>query len=117
MVVDDAISVRKAVSQLMGDAGYEVFTARDGFDALQQLQSTAVDVVLTDLEMPQLNGLDLTRQLRQATATQALPIVMITSRSTDKHRQAAQDAGVSHYLTKPYTDADLLGLVRKLMLD
>lgn len=117
MVVDDAISVRKAVSQLMGDAGYEVFTARDGFDALQQLQSTAVDVVLTDLEMPQLNGLDLTRQLRQATATQALPIVMITSRSTDKHRQAAQEAGVSHYLTKPYADADLLGLVRKLMLD
>jgi chemotaxis protein histidine kinase CheA len=115
LVVDDAISVRKAVSQLLEDAGYEVLTARDGFDALQQLQATPVDAVITDLEMPQLNGLELTRQLRQAPALQALPVVMITSRTTDKHRQAAQEAGVSHYLTKPYTDGELLALLRQLL--
>jgi chemotaxis protein histidine kinase CheA len=115
LVVDDAISVRKAVSQLLEDAGLEVLTARDGFDALQQLQSEAVDLVITDLEMPQLNGLELTRQLRLNSDTAKLPVVMITSRATDKHRQAAQAVGVDHYLTKPYTDAALVKLVRGLL--
>ena len=115
MVVDDAISVRKAVSQLMQDAGYEVLAARDGFDALQQLEHQAVDIVLTDLEMPNLNGLDLTRQLRLRPQLQATPIVMITSRSTAKHRDAALAAGVTRYLTKPYTDQELVGCVRSML--
>ncbi len=115
LVVDDAISVRNAVSQLVSDAGYEVLTARDGFDALQRLKTERVDIVLTDLEMPNLNGLDLTRQLRLRAELQTMPIVMITSRATDKHRQAAFDAGVNLYLTKPYTDGDLLAHVRELL--
>jgi chemosensory pili system protein ChpA (sensor histidine kinase/response regulator) len=71
---------------------------------------------LTDLEMPQLNGLDLARRLRAEAATQSLPIVMITSRSTDKHRRAAEEAGIDLYLTKPYTDEQLLGHLRRLLL-
>jgi chemotaxis protein histidine kinase CheA/CheY-like chemotaxis protein len=115
LVVDDAISVRKAVSQLLADAGYETEGARDGFDAIQALSRARFDLVLTDLEMPNLNGLELTRQLRGRPELAALPIVMITSRATDKHRQAALDAGVNLYLTKPYTDGELLGHVRQLL--
>ena len=115
LVVDDSLSVRKALGQLLGDAGYEVDVARDGFEALDAIGAAAHDIVLTDLEMPNLNGLDLTRRLRQDAATRSVPVILITSRSSDKHREAAAEAGVSHYLTKPYTDADLLGRVRALV--
>jgi chemosensory pili system protein ChpA (sensor histidine kinase/response regulator) len=115
LVVDDSHSVRKTLSQLLGDAGYEVRTARDGFDALDQLSRQHADIVLTDLEMPNLNGLDLTRRLRESEAWKSLPVIMITSRGTDKHRAGATLAGVSAYLTKPYTDGELLGQVRDLL--
>lgn len=115
MVVDDALSVRKALLQLLGDAGYETDAARDGFEALQRLGGQRCDLLLTDLEMPNLNGLDLVRHLRQQAAWKALPVVMITSRTTDKHRDAALTAGVDLYLTKPYTDGELLGHVRALL--
>jgi chemosensory pili system protein ChpA (sensor histidine kinase/response regulator) len=119
LVVDDAISVRKAVAQLLSDAGYETVLARDGFDALARLDEARFDLVITDLEMPNLNGLDMTRHLRKGEAARGagagLPVVMITSRATDKHRQAALEAGVNRYLTKPYTDAELLGEVRRLL--
>jgi chemosensory pili system protein ChpA (sensor histidine kinase/response regulator) len=115
LVVDDSLSVRKTLSQLLADAGYEVRTARDGFDALEQLSRDKVDIVLTDLEMPNLNGLDLTRRLRETPALASLPVVMITSRGADKHRASAERVGVSAYLTKPYSDGDLLGRVRELL--
>lgn len=115
LVVDDSLSVRKSLAQLLGDAGYEVRTARDGFDALAQLGQAGADIVLTDLEMPQLNGLDFTRRLRQEPAWQHTPVIMITSRASDKHREGAERAGVNLYLTKPYTDADLLARVRELL--
>jgi chemotaxis protein histidine kinase CheA len=115
LVVDDSLSVRKSLAQLLGDAGYEVRTARDGFDALDQLTRAPSDIVLTDLEMPNLNGLDFTRRLRQSPQWQDLPVLMLTSRATDKHRDGALQAGVSDYLTKPYTDADLLDRVRNLL--
>lgn len=115
LVVDDSLSVRKTLSQLLADAGYEVRTARDGFDALEALSREKADIVLTDLEMPNLNGLDLTRRLRSSPAWSALPVVMITSRGTDKHRSHAEQVGVSAYLTKPYTDGELLARVRALI--
>jgi chemosensory pili system protein ChpA (sensor histidine kinase/response regulator) len=115
LVVDDSLSVRKTLSQLLTDAGYEVRTARDGFDALDQLAREKADIVLTDLEMPNLNGLDLTRRLRETPAWSALPVIMITSRGTDKHRAGAEQVGVSAYLTKPYSDGQLLGQVRELL--
>jgi chemosensory pili system protein ChpA (sensor histidine kinase/response regulator) len=115
LVVDDSLSVRKTLSQLLADAGYEVRTARDGFDALEQLSREKADIVLTDLEMPNLNGLDLTRRLRETPAFSALPVIMITSRGTEKHRAGAEQVGVSAYLTKPYSDGQLLGQVRDLL--
>ena len=114
LVVDDALSVRRSMQQLLGDAGYDVATAADGFEAIEQIRLKRPSLMLTDLEMPNLNGLELTRRLREVQQWMDLPIVMITSRAGDKHRAIAAEAGVDVYLTKPYLDADLLMHVRSL---
>ena len=114
LVVDDALSVRRSMQQLLGDAGYDVAMAADGFEAIEQIRLKRPALMLTDLEMPNLNGLELTRRVREVPQWMDMPIVMITSRAGDKHRQIASDAGVDVYLTKPYLDADLLMHVRTL---
>lgn len=114
LVVDDALSVRRSMQQLLEDAGYEVITAADGFLALEALRTQTPAIVLTDLEMPHLNGLELTKRLRELPQFMATPVVMITSRTSDKHRAMATEVGVDLYLTKPYTDAVLVGHVKRL---
>ena len=114
LVVDDAWSVRRSMQQLLEDAGYEVATAADGFEALDRLRASPPALVITDLEMPNLNGLELTRRVREVPHWSGIPVVMITSRTSDKHRGEAARAGVDVYLTKPYQDADLLLQVRSL---
>lgn len=115
LVVDDSLSVRKGLMQLLQDAAYEVKGAGDGMDAIRVLKSFDPHLVCTDLEMPNMNGMELAQHLRLDAATQSLPIIMITSRSTDKHREQAMRAGVNIYLTKPYTDNDLLQHVRSAL--
>ena len=114
LVVDDALSVRRSMEQLLGDAGYEVTTANDGFLALDSMRAHPPAILVTDLEMPNLNGLELTKRVREVPQWMSLPVIMITSRATEKHRDMALDAGVDLYLTKPYTDAVLLEHVRNL---
>ena len=114
LVVDDALSVRRSMQQLLGDAGYDVATAADGFEAIEQIRLKRPALMLTDLEMPNLNGLELTRRVREVQQWADMPVVMITSRAGDKHRKIADEAGVNVYLTKPYLDADLLAHVRHL---
>jgi chemotaxis protein histidine kinase CheA/ActR/RegA family two-component response regulator len=113
MVVDDALSVRRAMRQLLEDAGYEVVTCADGQEALNQIDKVAPALVLTDLEMPVVNGVELTRRVRLQPERESLPIIMITSRASDKHRDLAYDAGVSVFLTKPYSDVELLAHVKE----
>ncbi len=108
LIVEDALSVRNALQQVAQDNGYVVATARDGLEAVSALVSFKPDLVLTDLEMPNMNGIELTAHIRGQAAYQHLPVLMITSRSQDKHRRAAQAAGVDAYITKPYNDAQLL---------
>jgi chemosensory pili system protein ChpA (sensor histidine kinase/response regulator) len=108
LVVDDSMSVRRAVATLLEDQGYDVTMARDGLEAIKLMEVTRPDVLLTDLEMPNMNGLELTQHVRARDELAALPVIMITSRSMDKHRRQAMSAGVSAYLTKPYTDHELL---------
>lgn len=115
LVVDDAWSVRRSMQQLLEDAGYDVATAADGFEALERLRAKIPDLVLTDLEMPNLNGLELTRRMQEIPLWAAIPVVMITSRTSSKHREEGHKAGVDVYLTKPYQDAELLAQVRNLM--
>lgn len=108
LVVDDSLSVRKGLMQLLQDAAYEVKGAGDGMEAIRALESFEPHLVCTDMEMPNMNGMELAQHLRMEESTRHLPIIMITSRSTEKHREQAMRAGVDFYLTKPYTDADLL---------
>jgi chemosensory pili system protein ChpA (sensor histidine kinase/response regulator) len=108
LVVDDSMSVRRAVASLLEDQGYDVTMARDGLEAIKRMEIARPDVLLTDLEMPNMNGLELSQHVRGRPELAGLTIIMITSRSMDKHRRQALSAGVSVYLTKPYTDHELL---------
>jgi chemotaxis protein histidine kinase CheA/ActR/RegA family two-component response regulator len=115
LIVDDSVSVRRTMEQLMQDAGYEVASARDGIEALGELQKRTPDVVLVDLEMPRMNGLQFTNALRNQPATKNTPVVMITSRFTEKHQQLAIEAGVDAFLTKPYAEEQLLNTIVDLL--
>ena len=115
IVVEDSLSVRKALMQLLHDAAFEVKGAGDGMEAIREIESFKPHLVCTDLEMPNMNGLELTQHLRLEEPTRHLPVIMITSRSMDKHREQAMRAGVDIYVTKPYTDAELLQHVRNAL--
>jgi chemosensory pili system protein ChpA (sensor histidine kinase/response regulator) len=115
LVVDDSITVRRVTQRFLSRNGYVVVLAKDGLDALEQLQGALPDVVLTDIEMPRMDGFDLTRNIRADERTRHLPVIMITSRIADKHRNYAQELGVNHYLGKPYSEDELLGLIRNYM--
>ena len=108
MVVDDSLTVRKITSRMLTRAGYQVVTATDGVDALEKLEDFTPDVMLLDIEMPRMDGFALARELRRDPRTQALPIIMITSRTADKHRDYAMQLGVNTYLGKPYQEDELL---------
>ncbi len=112
LVVDDSITVRRVTQRLLLREGYRVALAIDGLQALECLQDEIPAVVLTDIEMPRMDGFDLARNIRGDARMKDLPIVMITSRIADKHRQHAVELGVNHYLGKPYSEEELLSLVR-----
>ena len=111
MVVDDSLTVRRVTQRLLTREGYQVVLAKDGIDALEQLQSVTPDVMLVDIEMPRMDGFDLTRNVRSDARTSHIPIIMITSRTADKHRNYAQELGVNEYFGKPYREDDLLGAI------
>ena len=112
MVVDDSLTVRKISGRLLARHGYHVLTAKDGVDALEQLREVVPDVMLLDIEMPRMDGFDLARNIRADQRLKHIPIIMITSRTADKHRQHAEEIGVDHYLGKPYDEEDLLTRIR-----
>ncbi len=116
LIVDDALSVRTSLMQLVQDAGFRVQSARDGIDAIDTLGSFNADIVLTDLEMPNMNGIELTTHIRNRDDLKAVPVIMITSRSQDKHRRLAEQAGVSNYITKPYNEGELLQTIREALV-
>jgi chemosensory pili system protein ChpA (sensor histidine kinase/response regulator) len=111
MVVDDSLTVRRVTQRLLSREGYQVVLAKDGVDALQHLQSITPDVMLVDIEMPRMDGFDLTRNVRSDARTHEVPIIMITSRTAEKHRKYAMELGVNEYLGKPYREDELLRLI------
>ena len=111
MVVDDSLTVRKITGRLLAREGYQVLLAKDGVEALEQLLDIVPDVMLVDIEMPRMDGFDLTRNVRADERLKSIPIIMITSRTAEKHRTYAFEIGVNHYLGKPYQEDELLGLV------
>ena len=112
MVVDDSLTVRKITSRMLAREGYHVLTAKDGVDALEQMIDILPDVLLVDIEMPRMDGFDLTRNVRADERLKSIPIIMITSRTAEKHRTYAFEIGVNHYLGKPFQEEELLGLVQ-----
>jgi len=114
MVVDDSVTVRKVTQRLLSREGYQVLLAKDGLDALRQLQDVVPEVILLDIEMPRMDGFELARNLRSDPRWSRIPIVMISSRTADKHRGHALSLGVDLFLGKPYDEAELLGHVSTL---
>ncbi len=108
MVVDDSLTVRKVTGRLLERHGYLVVTARDGVDAMEKLLEIVPDVMLVDIEMPRMDGFDLTRNVRADARLAKVPVIMITSRTADKHQNYAKEIGVTHFLGKPYQEDDLL---------
>ena len=113
LVVDDSITVRRVTQRLLKREGFRVALAADGLQALERLQEEKPAVVLSDIEMPRMDGFDLVRNIRADAQLRDLPIVMITSRIAEKHRELARELGVDHYLGKPYAEDELIGLVRQ----
>ena len=108
MVVDDSLTVRKFTSRVLEREGYRVITAKDGLDAIEKLKDRLPEVMLVDIEMPRMDGFDLTRNVRGDPRTRAIPIIVISSRTAEKHRSRAAALGVNAFIGKPYQEAELL---------
>ena len=115
MVVDDSITVRKVTTRLLERSDYSVVTAKDGVDAVAMLQEIKPDVMLLDIEMPRMDGYELATHVRNDQRLRDVPIVMITSRTGDKHRNRAMEIGVDEYLGKPFQESDLLSTITELL--
>jgi len=113
LVIDDSLSARRSLAQLLSDMGYEVATAIDGIDAIEKMEKNLPDVILVDLEMPRMNGIELTSHVRNRAETKNIPVIMVTSRATDKHRRQAENAGVDAYLTKPFSENEIMDQLAK----
>jgi chemotaxis protein histidine kinase CheA len=115
LVVDDSLSVRTALATLLSEEGFRVRTAKDGVEAIEAIGERLPTAVLVDLEMPRMNGLELTTHIRTNAMTRNLPVILITSRTAEKHRHQARAAGVNAYVTKPYRENELLQSLRTLL--
>ena len=114
MVVDDSVTVRKVTSRLLERNGMEVITAKDGLDAVAQLQDHKPDIILLDIEMPRMDGFEVASFVRHDDSLREIPICMITSRTGEKHRERALAIGVNEYLGKPFQETELLETIERL---
>ena len=115
MVVDDSLTMRKVLGRLLEREGFDVMTAKDGMDAMQLLQEATPDAILTDIEMPRMDGFGLSRNIRDDARTARTPLIMISSRTADKHQNLAKEIGVDAFFGKPVSDEDLVLEVRRLI--
>jgi chemosensory pili system protein ChpA (sensor histidine kinase/response regulator) len=113
LVVDDSLTVRRVTQRLLMREGYRVALAKDGLEGLERLAEERPAVLLSDIEMPRMDGFDLVRNVRSDPKLADLPVIMITSRIAQKHRDYAAELGVDHYLGKPYSEEDLMSLVAR----
>jgi len=115
MIVDDSITVRRVMERFLERVGLRVVTAKDGIDGINVLQEARPDIILLDIEMPNMDGYEFATHVRNDERVSDVPIIMITSRVGDKHRARAIEIGVNDYLGKPYQDAQLLEAIRFLL--
>ncbi|OEY94197.1 hybrid sensor histidine kinase/response regulator [Acinetobacter proteolyticus] len=115
MIVDDSVTVRKVTSRLLERQGYDVVTAKDGVDAIEQLETIKPDLMLLDIEMPRMDGFEVSNLVRHHEIHRDLPIIMITSRTGEKHRERALSLGVNQYMGKPFQEEALLENIESLL--
>ena len=112
MTVDDSATVRQVLQMVLSEAGYDVVEAVDGADALKKLSGQSVDMLVTDLNMPNVDGIDLIQQVRQKPGNRFMPIIMLTTESQPEKKSAGKVAGASGWITKPFRPEQLLAVVR-----
>jgi chemosensory pili system protein ChpA (sensor histidine kinase/response regulator) len=117
MVVDDSITMRKVTGRVLERHSFEVGTAKDGVDAIEKMAERVPDLMLLDIEMPRMDGYELAQTMRGDPRLRDVPIIMITSRTGDKHRQRAFEIGVNRYLGKPYQEPELIRHVFELLAE
>lgn len=115
MVVDDSTSVRKMVAFTLENAGYSVVEAENGLDALEKLNGSPVNMFIVDLNMPHVDGFELTRSVRAMDQYRFAPIVMLTTESLESKKKEGKDAGATGWITKPFKPDQLIGVVKKVM--
>ncbi|EJW10774.1 Chemotaxis regulator - transmits chemoreceptor signals to flagelllar motor components CheY [Rhodovulum sp. PH10] len=113
--VDDSASVRQMVQLTLQGAGYKVLQANDGADGLAKAQANAVDMIVTDLNMPVMNGLTLIRELRKLPSYRGVPIIFLTTESDAGMKKEAKDAGATGWITKPFQQDQLVAVVKKVL--
>jgi chemotaxis protein histidine kinase CheA/CheY-like chemotaxis protein len=116
LIVDDSITVRQSLAQALQKAGYQVLQAKDGYEAIQQLQHhIGIELVICDIEMPRMNGFEFLKHRQQDPALATIPVIILTSRSGEKHRLTASELGATAYITKPYLEHKLLAMVKDVL--
>ncbi len=115
LVVDDSLTMRKVLGRLLEREGYEVLLAKDGMDAMEILQATVPDIILTDIEMPRMDGFGLSRNIRDDQRFVKTPLIMISSRTADKHQNMAKEIGVNAFFGKPVQDEELVAKMKELL--
>ena len=115
LVVDDSVTVRKVTSRFLERQGFNVAVAKDGIDAIEILQDTTPDMILLDIEMPRMDGFEVATQVRHNKRLQHIPIIMITSRTGEKHRERALEIGVNDYMGKPFQEQELLSKIQQIL--
>ncbi len=117
IIVDDSITIRKVTERMLIRNGFNVLTAKDGIEALTVLKENKVDVMLLDIEMPRMDGFELATYLRNDSQYQTMPIIVITSRTGQKHKERAESIGIDHYLGKPYQEVELLNIIQNTLAE
>ncbi|WP_130472193.1 response regulator [Candidatus Magnetaquicoccus inordinatus] len=115
MTVDDSSSVRQMVGLTLKGEGYQVVEAVDGKDALAKVSGASIDMVITDLNMPNMDGITLIRELRKLPAFKFTPIVMLTTESQAERKQEGKDAGATGWIVKPFKPEQLIGVIKKVL--
>jgi chemosensory pili system protein ChpA (sensor histidine kinase/response regulator) len=114
LLIDDSLSIRKFIGRMLEAAGYQVATAGDGEEGIRKASTQAYNVIITDLEMPKLNGYEVIQALRSRQQTQSVPILVMTTRAGEKHRQLALNVGATGYITKPVEERTLLKEIERV---
>ena len=115
LIVDDSETVRQVLQLALGNAGYQVVEAEDGFDALTKLSGAQVDMLITDLNMPNMDGLELIKKVREEGNHRFTPIVMLTTESSEEKKKAGREAGASGWIVKPFKPEQLLKVVKMVL--